>query len=355
MRILSVPSTTLKTAGETPKYYPLSFVEHSEDANLFQEIFNQGIDAHLQGFTKSQWFRSNGRLFLRIEFSEIPILLRRLREKGDAEAALWADDIERDSGVVAESSSQRRELALKILEWHGGASDPLYAVGSSWLAEMEVPKDVIESAILQLRRLMNYPKLSENKAELQELIDALQKTTNGVVACCKHLVKKAIADLYIEPEPEGPDFEKVKQVASQLGFKVHEEASGIVEITMHDKPFYMVNKSPKSCKRAIRLMQYSHAQTQNKQLAENLKGKLQVVPGNWLSQGPHGRQRSSKVLFDGIQIGLLQTKENQGQVEGTTIGGNYSVLGHDPVWLLTEALTTGLIKVPGAAQASALE
>jgi hypothetical protein len=355
MRIISITSGALKTEGEGPKYYPLSVVEHSSDANLFQEIVNQGIDAHLQGFTKSQFVRTNGRIFFRFEFSEIPILLRRLREKGGEEAAMWADDIERDSGVAAEDSSQRRELALKILEWHGGQSDPIYAVGSSWLAELEVPKEVIESAILELRRLIDNPKFSEKKAELQDLVNALQKTTKGVVAFCNHLVKKAIADLNVESAEETPDFEKVKQVASQIGFKVHEEASGIVEITKDDKPFYMINKTPKSCKRAIRLMQYHHAQVQNKQLAENLKDKLKVVPGNWMSQGPHARYKSSKVMFDGIQIGVLQTKENQGRVEGTTISGNYSVIGHDPIWLLTEALTTGLVKVPGAAQASALE
>ena len=44
----------------------------------------------------------------------------------------------------------RKELALELLEWHGGQWSPLYSVGSSWFAGKDVPNNIIEDAILEL-------------------------------------------------------------------------------------------------------------------------------------------------------------------------------------------------------------
>jgi len=61
-------------------------------------VVNQGIDAHLEAFTKSKFYHKEGdfvaRLHLDFDLSEIPILLRRLREMDTEAADSWADGIE---------------------------------------------------------------------------------------------------------------------------------------------------------------------------------------------------------------------------------------------------------------------
>lgn len=66
----------------------------TEDARLFTSIVNQGIDAHLEAFTESKFSSSGGRLIMEFHNSELPILLRRLRELESEHAESWADDIE---------------------------------------------------------------------------------------------------------------------------------------------------------------------------------------------------------------------------------------------------------------------
>lgn len=66
------------------------------DYKLFVAVINQGIDSHLEGFTKSTFSQRSGdsRLVMRFDVSELPILLRRLREVDTEEARQWVDDIE---------------------------------------------------------------------------------------------------------------------------------------------------------------------------------------------------------------------------------------------------------------------
>ncbi len=69
----------------------------SSDFKLFSAIVNQGIDAHLEAFTESKFFESEkdkGRFVFDFAKSELPILLRRLRELETEEGDQWADDIE---------------------------------------------------------------------------------------------------------------------------------------------------------------------------------------------------------------------------------------------------------------------
>lgn len=47
--------------------------------------------------------------------------------------------------------NSKKELAYKLLEWHGGQSSPLYSVGSSWVADADVPIENIEKAIQELK------------------------------------------------------------------------------------------------------------------------------------------------------------------------------------------------------------
>lgn len=70
----------------------------SKDYNMFKDIINQGIDSHLEGFTKSKFEAKEtsvgNRLIMNFHKLEIPILIRRLRESGNKEASQWANDIE---------------------------------------------------------------------------------------------------------------------------------------------------------------------------------------------------------------------------------------------------------------------
>ena len=67
---------------------------NSDDYKLFVGIINQGIDSHLEAFTKLKHDHVGNRLVLDFHESELHILIRRLREEGSEEAERWADDIE---------------------------------------------------------------------------------------------------------------------------------------------------------------------------------------------------------------------------------------------------------------------
>ena len=83
---------------ENNQYLPITTPIGSEDDKLFTGIVNQGIDSHLEGFTKSTFDVKDGSLGKRRVFnfhtSELPILLRRLEELGTEESLQWKDDIE---------------------------------------------------------------------------------------------------------------------------------------------------------------------------------------------------------------------------------------------------------------------
>jgi len=50
------------------------------DFDVFQAAVNQGIDAHLEGFTDSTFIVRGDRLYITVVPKEVPILLRRLEE-----------------------------------------------------------------------------------------------------------------------------------------------------------------------------------------------------------------------------------------------------------------------------------
>jgi len=81
-----------------PDFLPITTPVGSPDDKLFTEVVNQGIDSHLEGFTKSKFEIKNSSLGNRRIFnfhrSELPILLRRLEEIGSPEALQWKEDIE---------------------------------------------------------------------------------------------------------------------------------------------------------------------------------------------------------------------------------------------------------------------
>lgn len=80
------------------KPFTISCRAGTDDAKLFTDIVNLGIDANLEAFTKSTFTLKpehlGSRLHLDFDLTEMPILLRRLRAVDSEEARQWADDIE---------------------------------------------------------------------------------------------------------------------------------------------------------------------------------------------------------------------------------------------------------------------
>ena len=68
------------------------------DYDLFTSVINQGIDSHLEAFTKSDFTEKStnrgDRLVMNFDRSELPLLVRRLNEVDTDESIQWADDIE---------------------------------------------------------------------------------------------------------------------------------------------------------------------------------------------------------------------------------------------------------------------
>ena len=79
---------------EVSEFFPITTPTFTEDFKLFKDIVNQGIDSHLEAFVKSEFKEAGDRYLFNFHKSELPILLRRLRELGTEESDYWASDIE---------------------------------------------------------------------------------------------------------------------------------------------------------------------------------------------------------------------------------------------------------------------
>ncbi len=83
------------------EFVEITCLVRSSDDLLFTEMINQGIDSRLEAFTKSEFsVRSKkvgdvdcSRRVLNFHVTELPLLVRRLEERGDDFAQQWADDI----------------------------------------------------------------------------------------------------------------------------------------------------------------------------------------------------------------------------------------------------------------------
>ena len=101
----SAMSEAAEFAPKRPHLDPDEFLDidcpvGSGDYKMFVGVINQGIDSHLEGFTKSKFlpYLNDGqrRMLFGFHKSELPILLRRLDELENEDADSWASDI-RDS------------------------------------------------------------------------------------------------------------------------------------------------------------------------------------------------------------------------------------------------------------------
>lgn len=67
-----------------------------------EKVINQGIDSHLEGFTKSKFEIKNNRLYCEFDDSEIHILTCRLNEIQTEDAELLSQDIAEITGKNSE-------------------------------------------------------------------------------------------------------------------------------------------------------------------------------------------------------------------------------------------------------------
>lgn len=71
------------------------------------------------------------------------------------------------------ADAARRQLAQKLLDWHGGMATGLYSVGSSWIAGYDAPPESIMRADEELQRLIDkdvpHPE-SMSDEDVQEII-----------------------------------------------------------------------------------------------------------------------------------------------------------------------------------------
>ena len=72
----------------------ISVCNGGSDDKLFCSVWNQGIDSHLEAFTKSKFRRDANRLHLNFHQGEVALLVRRLMEVGTEDALRWAGDID---------------------------------------------------------------------------------------------------------------------------------------------------------------------------------------------------------------------------------------------------------------------
>lgn len=139
--------------------------------NMFVSLVNQGIDSHLEGFTKSkfQLFMQDGQKRMSFDFhkSELPVLLRRLDElgeNGNEEADSWASDIRQSEGMEDEYGSPINEskvIKISIL------SESLRKDIKSFLKEGkvklgELPQETKNSIMEELGLSNSYPKMDSD-------------------------------------------------------------------------------------------------------------------------------------------------------------------------------------------------
>lgn len=75
-----------ETLGTKP--YPMTLV--GEDCSIVVKAWNQGIDAHLQAFTRSSATPMGKRMIFSIDPDELPILVRRLFEDAEGEELAYS-------------------------------------------------------------------------------------------------------------------------------------------------------------------------------------------------------------------------------------------------------------------------
>lgn len=160
--------------NQTDEFFPITTPLGSEDDKLFVSIVNQGIDSHLEGFTKSKFSQQGGRRIFNFHVSELPILLRRLEELGTEEALSWKDDIENyeDDSVNEIFGLSQKEKDTKALKQK--IDQAKYEISKSSPAATAFAQPGANNTGDQIRQLMNV-RLNMLKKTMPTVAELLPK------------------------------------------------------------------------------------------------------------------------------------------------------------------------------------
>jgi hypothetical protein len=172
----------------TDDIFPITVPIGSEDDKLFTSIVNQGIDSHLEGFTKSKFGVKGGeRRVFNFDKSELPILLRRLEELGTEEALQWKNDIETyDANLyetmetVANESNQGFKRMTIFLMYDKNGS---YLGDLAPIDEQERASEFYENSKSEVLATPEFQKFAQEKNITPDQIGRIKKdyeyTMNG--------------------------------------------------------------------------------------------------------------------------------------------------------------------------------
>jgi DNA repair protein RadC len=99
-------------------------------------------------------------------------------EKKDCAATECPADAPKPAVVVVageEPITDRRELGIKMHEWHGGQGDPLYMVGSYYYTEQKYPdREIVERAETEIEKLLRTQTKRGEKKDLRAILGGLR-------------------------------------------------------------------------------------------------------------------------------------------------------------------------------------
>ena len=88
---------------DTENYFDISVLANGDDFKIFEKVINMGIDSRLEAFTQSIFFQEKHRFYFYFHNSELPILIRRLKELKNEDADTWVYDIK--EAMIAKEDS----------------------------------------------------------------------------------------------------------------------------------------------------------------------------------------------------------------------------------------------------------
>ena len=90
---MSIETFKKRKATKMKNFIEITCPLGGSDHKLFEQVINQGIDAHLEAFTMSKFSEKGNRLVLNFHVKELELLVRRLQELETESADQWAEDI----------------------------------------------------------------------------------------------------------------------------------------------------------------------------------------------------------------------------------------------------------------------
>jgi len=257
------------------------------------------------------------------------------------------------------------ELAIKFPEDNEEAVDYAYNIENNSPANWDEPaKEELRSMgyfdRLNAAKSVNQPK--DNFVRPQEALPKSQpalpqppptmgqteinprnpRDTSSLIGNVKSikLVKKA--NVVIPSE--------VQKVADETGYKINIQPSGVIEFKRpNGHPFYLMSNEPSAFQNALDTMKNETAQSSNRGKAEELARKAEFINGEWQRGGSFGAPywwMHKVVKVNGIEVGRIQLRKGS-RAGRISCYKNSCVEGEDIVWLITQALGDGTLKIEG--------